>query len=50
MTVWEIADIQRLLQEIIETKIERNYSLVPAERARDDKCNNYGKIILLLSS
>jgi hypothetical protein len=50
ITEWEIMDIQQLLQEIIEDRVKRNYPALSAERLKYNKCNNYGKIILLLTS
>jgi hypothetical protein len=49
VTAWDIEEIQMLNQEIINAKIEKNYTLSPTERARYNKCNSHGKIILLLT-
>jgi hypothetical protein len=49
VTIWNTSDIQRLLQEIINAKTDKNYLLPPLVEVKYRQSNNHEKIILLLT-
>jgi hypothetical protein len=45
---WNISDVEELFQELVDSKLGKESSMLPNERANYNYANNYGKIIMLL--